>query len=676
MRRKTLLMVATRLSMLLMAGPVMVCQAQVAEWPNVNGDSSEKGFSTLSQITPANAKRLGLQWVLDLPGEASLESAPVVADNVLYFTGSYASVYAVDGASGKLLWRYDPKTWEHNPNKMHFAMPANRGVAYDNGRIFVGALDGRLIALDSKTGRVVWQTETTDANAGQTVTGAPRAFAGKVIIGQGGADFGMRGYVTAYDQASGDQVWRFYVVPGSPEQNVGDPAMEAAARTWSADFWKKGGGGGAPWDSITYDAELNRIYVGTANAFSYNPDDRSPGVGDNLYTASIVALDATTGKYLWHYQVNPRDSWDFDATEQIVLATLSIRGRTHRVLMQAPKNGFFYVIDRDTGKLLSANKLGRVSWAERIDLNTGRPVEAANARYERGEFTMFPSSAGAHSWMRMAYSPRTGLMYVPYINLGTRFHRGTPGSDDLAIGGVNMAPDTTDPGPKGALIAWDPATQTPRWSVPFSGYWNGGALATAGNVVFMGGGDGWFNTFNAITGARLWRSYADMGIIAPPTSYSIAGKQYVSVLVGFGGAAGSMLSDIMNVGWKYNGPRRLLTFALGGAKTLPPANAPTFAINPQDNPDEVLDPEAVQTGKGLFMACGFCHGRNLVSAGGPGPDLRESVIPLDKSAFQQVVRDGARIQQGMPRFDTFTAAQVEALRQYIRSGARAELSAH
>jgi quinohemoprotein ethanol dehydrogenase len=545
----------------------------------------------------------------------------------------------------------------------------NRGVAYGNGKIFVAPLDGRLIALDVKTGEVVWQTETTDPNGGQTVTGAPRAFAGKVIIGQGGADFGMRGYVTAYEQATGKQVWRFYVVPGSPEQNYGDPAMEAAAKTWSADFWKKAGGGGGPWDSITYDAELNRIYIGTRQRLCLQSDERSPGNGDNLYTASIVALDASTGKYLWHYQVNPRDSWDFDATQQMALATLTVGGRPHRVLMQAPKNGFFYVIDRDTGKLLSAEKLGRVTWAERIDLKTGRPIEAANVRYDQGEFTMFPSTIGAHSWMRMSYSPRTRLMYVPFINLGTRFHRGAPDADDLALGGADMAYDTSDPGPKGALIAWDPVAQKQHWRVPFTTYWNGGALATAGNVVFMGGGDGWFNAFDAATGTRLWRSYAAMGIMAAPTSYSIGGKQYVSVLAGYGGTAGSAPSSIMNVGWKYRGPRRLLTFALGGGQTLPASNPPTLAVKAQDNPAEVLDPQELQTGKLLFMACFSCHGRNLVSAG-TAPDLRESAIPLDKDAFQQVVRGGALIQYGMPRFDTFTAAQVEALRQYIRSGAR------
>lgn len=674
-----LLMGAARLAALLMGvwGTQALADAgrsgpPLTQWPNVNGNSNETGFSSLAQITPANAAQLGLQWYLDLPGESGLEAAPVVVDGVLYFTGSYASVYAVDGASGKLLWRYDPRTWEHNPNKMHFSLEVNRGVAYADGRIFVGALDGRLIALDAKSGRLLWQSETTDPKGGQTITGAPRAFAGKVVIGQGGADFGMRGYVTAYDQQTGKLLWRFYVVPGSPQQNAGDPAMEAAAKTWSGDHWKKSGGGGGPWDSMTYDAELGRLYVGTGNAFAYNPDDRSPGGGDNLYTASIVALDASTGKYLWHYQVNPRDAWDFDATQQMALATLTIGGRAHRVLMQAPKNGFFYVIDRDTGKLLSAGKLGRATWAERIDIDTGRPVEVANVRYDRGAFAMFPSTLGAHSWMRMSYSPHTGLVYVPFINLGTRFHRGVPDAGDFALGGVDMAYDTTGPGPKGALIAWDPITQKQSWQVPFSTYWNGGTLATAGNVVFMGGGDGWFNAFDGSTGTRLWHSFASMGIMAAPTSYSIGARQYVSVLTGYGGTAGSAPSDIMNVGWKYSGPRRLLTFALGGQQALPVSAPPTSVVHARDDPAEVLDPKGVQTGKALFMACFSCHGHNLVSAG-TAPDLRESPVPLDTDAFQQVVRGGALMEHGMPRFDSFTPEQVEAIRQYIRSGARAAI---
>jgi quinohemoprotein ethanol dehydrogenase len=645
-----------------------------AEWHHVNADSDETGYSRLDQITAANAGRLGLAWYLELPGEASLEASPIEVDGVLYFTGSYATVYAVDAAGGKLVWKFEPKTWEHNPTKMNYGFGANRGAAYANGKIFSAALDGRLFALDAKTGGMIWSTETTDPKGGQTITGAPRVFKDRVIIGQGGADFGMRGYVTAYDQETGKQAWRFYVVPASPEANRGDPAMEAAAKTWNGEFWKKTGGGGGPWDSITFDSELNRIYVGTANAAPYDPEARSPGGGDNLYTASVVALDADTGKYVWHYQFNPRDSWDYDSTQQMTLATLKIDGNRRKVLMQAPKNGFFYVLDRENGKLISAEKLGKVTWADHVDVATGRPVENQNIRYETGQSTIYPFNSGLHSWMRMAYSPATGLVYVPTMQMATRFHRGASDDKDFNVFGLNVASVGGEPGDgKGALIAWDPVAQAARWRVPLDTLWNGGAVSTAGNVVFQGTADGWFAAYDARTGTRLWRQQAGMGIIASPMTYSIGGKQYVAILAGYGGSA-AILSDIMNVGWKYTGPRRLLIFALDGKALLPPSEAPTLKVNVQDNPAEVLDAQQVAMGKAMYMACAACHGRNAVGAGGPAPDLRESAIPLNPEAFWSVVHEGALIERGMPRFGIFGKSQTDALRMYIRERARAELA--
>jgi quinohemoprotein ethanol dehydrogenase len=656
------------------AAPSSAAIGAGAEWHNVNGDSDETGYSRLDKITAANAGKLGLAWYLNLPGEASLEASPIEVAGVLYFTGAYATLYAVDAASGKLVWKFDPKTWEHNVSKMNYNFGANRGAAFANGRIFSAALDGRLFALDAKSGQLIWSTETTDPKSGQTVTGAPRVFNGKVIIGQGGADFGMRGYVTAYDQETGKQIWRFHVVPSSPEANQGDPAMEAAAKTWNSEFWKKTGGGGGPWDSITFDAELNRIYVGTANASPYDPETRSPGGGDNLYTASIVALDADTGKYVWHYQVNPRDSWDFDCTQQMTLATLNIDGIHRKVLMQAPKNGFFYVLDRQTGRVISAEKLGKVTWADHIDLATGRPVENPGIRYESGQSIIYPSSSGMHSFMRMAYSPATGLVYVPTMQMATRLRTGAPEDNDFSVFGVNVASVHDQPGDgKGSLVAWDPVAQKARWSVSLDTLWNGGAVSTAGNVVFQGAADGWFSAYDARTGARLWRQNVGMGIIASPMTYSVGGKQYVAVLAGYGGSA-AVLSDIMNVGWKYTGPRRLLTFALEGKSVLPPPESPTLKVNVQDTPAEALDPKQIAMGKAMFIACAACHGRNAVGAGGPAPDLRESLIPLTPEAFWTVVHDGALIKRGMPSFSTFGQPQIEALRQYIRASARAELA--
>ncbi len=641
-----------------------------ADWPNHAGDANETSFSRLDQIKTSNVARLGLEWSLELPGEVTLEATPLAINGVLYFTGSYAGVYAVDAITGKLLWKFDPQTWQHNPQKMHFSFGANRGAAYANGRVFAAALDGRLFALDAKAGGLLWSVETTSPQSRQSITGAPRTYKDKVIIGNAGADFGARGYVTAYDAATGHQVWRFYTAPGSPEENAGDPAMERAAATWSGEYWKTGTGG-AVWDSITFDAALNRIYLGTGNGGPYDPAVRSPGGGDNLYTASIVALDADSGKYVWHYQINPSDAWDYDSTQPMTLATLRINGKPRHVLMQAPKNGFFYVIDRRTGKLVSAEKIGKVNWATRIDITTGRPVEAANMRYQAGQTSIWPSSLGAHSWQSMSFNPGTGLVYIPYLQMGGRFSKGAPEAGDISVGGLSIGWAKSDPEDgKGALLAWDPVHQRAAWKVHLDTLWNGGTLATAGGLVFQGTADGYFSAYDASNGVRLWRFNAGLGIIAAPISYSAGSRQYISLLVGYGGQS-AIASDLMNVGWKYGvQPRRLLTFALDGKAVLPPSAPPTLRVDALDDPSVQLKEADIAAGHALYLACAACHGRDLVSSGGPAPDLRESKIALNPDSFWSVVHDGALIQRGMPRFETFTREQTMQLFGYIRSGAR------
>jgi quinohemoprotein ethanol dehydrogenase len=642
-----------------------------ADWTNHNGDAAETAYSRLDQINAGNVKGLGLAWSLDLPGEASLEATPVAVDGVLYFTGSYSKVYAVDGVTGKLLWSYDPENWKTNPFKMMFGFGANRGVAYANGKIFSAAFDGRLLALDAKTGKLLWSVQTVDPKGGQTITGPPRVFNGKVVIGQGGADNGSRGYLTAYDQATGAQVWRFYVVPGKNGEDKGDPLMEKAAQTWGGAREAGAIGGGDPWDSFTFDPELNRIYVGTANSSPYDPTGRP---GDNLFTASIVALDADTGKYVWHYQINPGDSWDYDTTQQITLATLTIEGKPRKVLMQAPKNGFFYVIDRQSGKLISAEKLGKATWADRIDVATGRPVERPKIRYETGEVYIFPSPAGAHSWMTQSYDPQTGLVYVPYMQLGVHYVKGKPIEGGVYVAGLGIKDYKPDPEDgKGALIAWDPVKQKAAWRAPLDTLWNGGTVSTAGGLVFQGAADGMLSAYDAHTGARLWQFDTRMGIIAPPMTWSKDGRQYVSILVGYGGSA-AIWGDTMEVGWKYRSPRRLLTFALDGKAALPPAPARDMTVHPVDDPSLKIDPADVAAGGQMFIACAACHGRNLVATGGPAPDLRESAIALDLQAFTAVVHDGALLQKGMPQFAMFTPDQIRQLHAYIRAGAREALA--
>jgi quinohemoprotein ethanol dehydrogenase len=643
-------------------------------WPARNADADETAYSRLDQINTANIDRIGLAWSLDLPGEVSLEATPLAVDGILYFTGSYATVYAVNGANGKLLWRYVPETWKNYPVKMLYGFAANRGAAYANGRIFSAALDGRLFALDHATGKLLWSVQTTPPRSMQTITGAPRTFEGKVIIGNAGADMGARGYVTSYDQVTGRQLWRFYTTPGTPEQTIGDPAMQRAATTWHGEWWKTGTGGGV-WDSISFDSELHRIYLGTGNAGPYDPEIRSPGGGDNLYTASIVALDAATGKYIWHYQMNPRDAWDYDCTQQMTLADLTIDGKPRKVLMQAPKNGFFYVLDRTTGKVISAEKLGKVTWASRIDLQSGRPVEENNIRYEIGESTIWPSTSGAHSWMSQSFDPKTGLMYIPTMQSGVRFVKGKPEIGGVFVGGMGIKEYIADSNDgKGALLAWDPVLQKQVWKVQLSTIWNGGALASAGGVVFQGTGDGNFSAYNASTGAPLWKYDAGMGIIAAPMSFAVRGKQYISILAGYGGSA-AIWGSLMNAGWKFSSPRRLLTFALDASAARPPSPARDFTVHPVDNPAIKINPADAAAGYAMFLACAACHGRDLVSAGGPAPDLRESKIALDPASFWSVVHDGALMPNGMPGYGFLTRPQVMQLYAYIRSGARAALAA-
>jgi quinohemoprotein ethanol dehydrogenase len=646
-----------------------------ADWPSHGGGADESGYSRLDQIKTSNIGKLGLAWSLDLPGEVTLEATPLAVDGVLYFTGSYAGVYAVDAATGKLLWKFDPQTWKHNPAKMHFSFAVNRGVAYADGRVFAAALDGRLFALDAKTGKLIWSVETTNPKSAATITGAPRTFNGKVIIGHGGSDIPppARGYVTAYDAATGRQAWRFYTTPGTAADNRGDPAMERAAATWNGDYWKTGTGGSV-WDSITFDREFNRIYIGTANAGPYDPEVRSPGGGDNLYTASIVALDADTGKYAWHYQINPRDSWDFDSTQRMILADLVIKGETRKVLMQAPKNGFFYVLDRQTGKPISAGKIGKVTWADHIDIATGRPVEAKNIRYETGDLMIWPSPIGAHNWQDMSFSPRTGLVYIPYMQVGAHFSKGETEPGDISVGGLSIGWAKADPlDGKGALLAWDPVRQKPRWKAQLLTLWNGGTLATAGDLVFQGTADGYFSAYNAATGKRLWRVNAGLGIIAAPISYAADGKQYVSVLVGYGGSA-AVGSNVMHVGWKYGvQPRRLLTFGLDGKAVLPPSAPPDMTVHALDDPSVKIRPADIAAGRALAAACTTCHGRDLASAGAPGPDLRESPVALEPDALWTVLHDGILLPRGMPRFETLTREQVTQIYAYIRARARQAL---
>jgi quinohemoprotein ethanol dehydrogenase len=643
-----------------------------ADWTNHGGDRGESGYSKLAEISTATVNRLGLAWALDMDGEVSLEATPVAVNGVLYVTGSSGTVYAVDGVTGKLKWKWDPEIWKLHPDRQGNSFGANRGVAYANGRIFVGVLDGRLVALDAETGLVQWSVDTFPPVVGRyVITGAPLVYKDKVLIGNGGADSNMRGFVTAFDQKTGRQAWKFYTVPG--EDNNHQPELEMAAKSWAPDFWKTTGGGGTVWNGMTYDPELNRVYLGVGNAGPYNPRVRSPGGGDNLFVGSIVAVDADTGKYIWHYQENPSESWDYKATPNIILATIPVGGSPRKVILQMPSNSVFYVLDRATGRLLSAEKVGKVTWFDHVDLKTGRPVEKPNIRYELGESIIYPGSIGGHNWQPMTFSPKTGLVYIPYQQAGGDYTT-HPDVGEFIFGGVTPRHYIKEPGDNtGAVIAWDPATQTQRWRAPVPTIWNGGTLATAGNLVFQGAGDGYVSAYDAVSGKKVWRFNAGLGIIGAPIAYAAGGHEMVSIPVGYGGTSGA-LGAFLNAGWKYGAQtRRVLTFALDGRAKLPPQAPRSWTVTPVDDPRIVLDPKQVALGQHLSVMCMACHGPGFISAGAPAPDLRESQVALSSDALWSVLHDGALASRGMPAFPMLQREQADALFQYIRSLSREAL---
>ncbi len=648
------------------------------DWPAYGRTYDESHFSPLAQITDANVGDLKLAWSYDLPPSVSVASQPLAVNGTIYMATGLSVVRALDGATGRELWEYDPRVAATGVDALRTGWGV-RGLAWWDGRLFVGTQDGRLIAIDAATGKPVWTARTTRPGDGRYITGAPRVFDGRVIIGHGGADYArIRGYVTAYDTVSGRELWRFYTVPGDPAKDH-DETTRLAASTWKGEYYKQGGGG-TVWNAITYDPELDRIYIGTGNGGPWNQKIRSPGGGDNLFVCAIVALDASTGHYLWHYQTNPGETWDYNSAMDMVLATLPIDGTPRRVLLHAPKNGFFYVIDRNDGKLISARPIARVNWASGIDVKTGRPIENPAARYPDGAALVWPGPAGAHNWHPMAYDPRTARVFIPTTQLPGLY------SDKLidlkhwrpASGVMNSGIDPLidfngglPKGDLGSLQAWDPLHQRRLWEVPLPSPVNGGVMATAGNLVFQGRADGLFVAYAADSGRVLWRFPAQTGVIAPPISYRAGGRQYVTVIAGQGGGAGAMGAISAANGWQYRSQqRRVLTFAMGGNAVLPAAAA-AAAVRAIEDRGYRADPAADRRGAALFAgACAYCHGIGVV-AGGSAPDLRTSEVIIDAGAFKAIVHDGALALAGMPKFDNFSDQERENIRQYIRSRARA-----
>jgi quinohemoprotein ethanol dehydrogenase len=647
------------------------------DWLSYGRNYYEDRYSALQQINKKNINRLGLAWSVNLGTKRGIEATPIVVDGIMYLSGPWSMVYAVDVRKGEMLWTYDPKVSGHYGEKACCDV-VNRGVALYKGMVYVGTLDGRLVAIDASNGKPVWETLTVDTSKPYTITGAPRVVDGKVIIGNGGSDYGVRGYITAYDALTGKQVWRFYTVPGDPSEPFEDAAMEIAAKTWNGRWWEYGGGGTA-WDAMAYDPELRLLYVGTGNGAPWNQQHRSPGGGDNLFLSSILALDPANGELKWYYQTTPGETWDYTATQHLILADLKIDGRLRKVIMQAPKNGFFYVLDRANGKLISAEPYAYINWATGVDLKTGRPVETSFSRYTNEDAVIFPHPVGAHGWQPMAYNKKTGLVYLTVRDMSSvyghdknwKYNQPSGFASGIgwntATGGDPSKPPRQDKSaPKveqERLIAWDPVKQQEVWRVPLKGFWNGGVVTTATGLVFQGTADGMFRALDAGNGKVLWEVNIGSGIIGTPMTFEVEGKQYVSIAAGWGG--------VLGLGSRYTEelyPGTVYTFALDASAPMPEF--------PKKGKMQLIDLEVSATkedladGETLYVQyCMACHG-NVGDGPGALPDLGYSSEAVHK-AFKDIVLKGLLLPAGMPDFgNRLSEKDVADIQNYILATAK------
>ena len=656
-----------------------------ANWITHGKTYSEQRYSPLDQINRETVGELGLAWSADMDTARGQEATPLVMDGKLYVTSAWSKVFAFDAATGAPLWSYDPQVPGETGVKVCCDV-VNRGLAAWGEHLFLGTLDGRLVALDRDTGDVIWEKVTVDRSQSYSITGAPRVIDGKVLIGNGGAEFGVRGYIAAYDAEDGDELWRFYTVPGDEGEDAPE-YLKAAAKTWSGDVLgsESGiGGGGTVWDSMAYDPELDLLYFGVGNGSPWNRAYRSPGAdgagdGDNLYLSSIVAIRPDTGEYVWHYQTTPGETWDYTATQHIVLADMEIDGRARQVLMQAPKNGFFYVLDRATGEFISAEPYIPLNWATGMDEN-GRPIENPQTRVDvTGQPALvMPGPLGGHNWHPMAYHPGENLVYIPAFEAAMLYAPEAGWKPDrkrgfnigFDIGAGDLPPDMgfrreVQGTIKGRLIAWDPVNQEAKWTVEHPGPWNGGVLATGGGLVFQGNSGSEFSAYDSSTGNKLWSFAAQTGVVAPPITYTVNGEQYVAVLAGWGGAfaitADGTLIDQMH---PVRNISRLLVFKLGGEAQLPPA--PELAAAPLDPPPSRASTKTIALGRTKYARyCAVCHAPGAVGST-VLPDLRRSGALDNRQAWQQIVHEGALQDNGMASFKgSLTPAEIEAIRAYV-----------
>jgi quinohemoprotein ethanol dehydrogenase len=646
-------------------------------WLMHGGTWTEQRYSALTQINTTNVSRLKPAWWVEFDTTRGQEATPIVIDGVMYVSTAWSKVYALDAKTGRQIWYFDPKV-PGAAGAPTCCDVNNRGVAVYQGNVYVATLDGRLVALNAATGKVVWSTMTVEPGRVYSITGAPRVARGKVFIGNAGADFGGRGYVSAYDATTGKLVWRFYLVPGDPKAKPDGAASDDVLKdvtlpTWHGD-WYKYGGGAHVWNAIVFDPELDQLYLPTGNGFPWNPHFRSDGKGDNLFISSIVAVDANTGRYRWHYQETPGDAWDFDAISDITLVDLRIGGELRKVLLHAPKNGFFYVIERKSGKLVSAEPyVPNINWATHVDKATGRPAIVDAARYREAPWLGVPGAGGGHNWYPVAFSPKTGLLYIPATENSTYFNptkefKYVEGSPDIGIDLLTSitpphgAPARLGPAAKGYLLAWNPVTQTAAWRAGTRG---GGVLATAGDLVFQGrsrdGLLGEFVAFCADNGEQLWRYETPDAIGAGPVTYSVDGEQYVAVTAG---------ASLMSFGAKARVPQlgSVIAFKLNGTAALAPEPPLAPPANP---PAQVASGEVVLEGGKLYGAyCARCHGFDAVGAN-VIPDLRRSPMLTDAKLWHAIVIEGLRSERGMIGWSKFiNPDQGELIRAYVGEKAR------
>jgi len=657
---------------------ILNADSRPGDWLTHGRNYQEDRCSPLDEINKETVKRLGLAWTMDLGMMRGIEATPIVVDGIMYLTGPWSVVWAIDLRTREELWKYDPKV---DPAYAEYACcdVVNRGVALYKGDVFFGTIDGRLVSLDAATGKLNWEKVTVDKSRKYTITGAPRIVKGNVLIGNGGAEYDARGYVSAYDAKNGNEEWRFYTVPGNPDEPFENPILEEAAKTWTGEWWTMGGGG-TVWDAIVYDPELNLVYIGVGNGTPWDQKHRSPGGGDNLFLSSIVALNADDGKYVWHFQTTPGDTWDYTSTQPIVLADLEIKGEVRQVLMQAPKNGFFYVIDRTDGSFISGKPYTAQNWSKSLD-EKGRPIEEDYARYTNpAQNTIIaPGAYGGHNWQPMAFNTETRLMYIPAHTVSMAFSTEVENTfNEVSRGGSGtgwnvsyadklykepvMTPDAPNPyAPYGRTVAWDPVEQKEIWGVDHpKTHWNGGILTTKGGLVFQGDATGGFRAYDANDGTILWEKNLLTGIIAPPISYAIDGKQYISIAVGWGGVQGlnRKFTD-------YVHPGRLFTFELDGQGKMPEEMTATLpqltALQPSGTPAEI--------GKGLTLYvtyCVTCHGDSFGAGGGALPDLTYSSDAVFEN-HKAIILEGSLASMGMPNFEgRLTDEDVDDIGNFLK----------